>query len=1247
MRGVIRLCLSIVAVTLLAGCIALASMLTTDSGSQLLWSLLRLGVAGIESGEVHGNPADVMELTGLKYRSADLELGIDRVRLKIGPRALLRGEVLINDLNIGNVRLRMQERGKRNDTPDTTSAVLGIPLISSVSLPRFTLESLRIVPDGPLLRRLSASIRMWKDHAGAWNLESPMTVEVVAQGATATVAVSVQGTAARTEVNASATGAPGELELNLQVEDPFGQAEYAFHGTVRKFKPSVRVEQWPGLYDLNLHGRGSATGLEGELKLEQVESTAHFAIDRARVEFKLQPQTLQLKRIEVFNGQGLLVSGRLQTPIPDFSGLRGQLDLTRLNLHDFNPDLAKSSIGGRLLFTPEQTGSGPTLVNLALEDPEYGTLDGTISVGPERIGLRRLSLDTAAGGVEASGHVLLSAAQAFELSVRSRAFNPGQFYSRLDGRLGVDIDASGTRYPPAASARIRVLEGSRMASEPVYGSMDLVIDGQVPSVSGKGELGWGQSRISLRSDPQQVTVQMRQLSPGPLVEGFRGKFNGRLEYRHGGGAGNLDLALDSNQVVYGQYTASDISLRLNGDPRQPLKMPFVLKVAGMETDSGSISLEGFRLNGSAARHRLQTRIKTAGGDADIRISGEFLDPGYRGVLQSADLDLKDGGGPGRPLHLQLTGPVPLVQENTRFRVGPLTLQEKGGRGQARANMQLSLDWNAMQLRSSGEIRALDLGFAAQSPADPAFRGQLEAAWDFDYHNGQIPSGSYLQVMLSNVHARLPADSGRTSGMEIEQLQMRLLGRGDALQLELEVEHNPDNRLNADATILGIPGPEQLKDGTWNSLLQIQGNARLGLHDPGFLNSLVGGIRIDSGRLEAQLRFSGRLTDPDVRGLATLDGAVFSIVKTGVRAELPLARLKFDPKRIRLQPATLNTPGSGGSVVIAGWMERREGEGEVFEWTINGQRLEVVDTAELKLVVSPRVRVTGSLARLLVKGEVVVDQGLFRDAQSEGGVVLSADVKVAGGADGNSAMEKKRASGLRLDLDVRIPDSFQVRYQGADILLGGKLHITQSGAGVPIADGRLATVEEKLVRNTYRAYGQTLKIRRGTVLFARSPLNNPGLDILAVREVRVGEVGVRVIGTAMSPQVELQSEPPMRESEILSWLVLGRPSSEAGKGLGELLVAAGSEFTGGASMLDQAREQLGLDELSFDSEDGTTAGVVTLGKRISEDLYLNYQQGILEQGYKIKAIYRLTPSWSLIGESGAQSNALEVEWNRRF
>jgi hypothetical protein len=70
--------------------------------------------------------------------------------------------------------------------------------------------------------------------------------------------------------------------------------------------------------------------------------------------------------------------------------------------------------------------------------------------------------------------------------------------------------------------------------------------------------------------------------------------------------------------------------------------------------------------------------------------------------------------------------------------------------------------------------------------------------------------------------------------------------------------------------------------------------------------------------------------------------------------------------------------------------------------------------------------------------------------------------------------------------------------------------------------------------------------------------------------------------------------------------------------------------------------LGLNELSLNPNFSATFAITNLGKRINQNLYLRYQQGILEEGYKPKTTCQITPSLAVIGECSVQSNFFELD-----
>ncbi|MFX4335948.1 translocation/assembly module TamB domain-containing protein, partial [Acinetobacter baumannii] len=88
-------------------------------------------------------------------------------------------------------------------------------------------------------------------------------------------------------------------------------------------------------------------------------------------------------------------------------------------------------------------------------------------------------------------------------------------------------------------------------------------------------------------------------------------------------------------------------------------------------------------------------------------------------------------------------------------------------------------------------------------------------------------------------------------------------------------------------------------------------------------------------------------------------------------------------------------------------------------------------------------------------------------------------------------------------------------------------------------------------------GQRLTIRRARLFFA-GPIDQPYLDIEAIRRVDDVVAGLRLTGSAEQPTSAVFSEPAMSQEQALSYLVLGRPMStgEDSNMLGEAALALG-------------------------------------------------------------------------------------------
>jgi translocation and assembly module TamB len=179
-----------------------------------------------------------------------------------------------------------------------------------------------------------------------------------------------------------------------------------------------------------------------------------------------------------------------------------------------------------------------------------------------------------------------------------------------------------------------------------------------------------------------------------------------------------------------------------------------------------------------------------------------------------------------------------------------------------------------------------------------------------------------------------------------------------------------------------------------------------------------------------------------------------------------------------------------------------------------------------------------------------------------------------------------------------------------------------------------------VNGTYFALGQKLTIDRGQLIFD-GPLDNPALDVVALRKNLQVEAGVEVTGNARFPRVRLVSNPPVPDNEKLAWLITGQGLDRASSGDIVALSAASAALLGrGQRPLNQElANRMGLDDISFaESSTATATGatrgqVVTFGKRLTDRLTLVYEQGLTVATNALRIEYALTRTLTLRAEAG--------------
>ena len=210
------------------------------------------------------------------------------------------------------------------------------------------------------------------------------------------------------------------------------------------------------------------------------------------------------------------------------------------------------------------------------------------------------------------------------------------------------------------------------------------------------------------------------------------------------------------------------------------------------------------------------------------------------------------------------------------------------------------------------------------------------------------------------------------------------------------------------------------------------------------------------------------------------------------------------------------------------------------------------------------------------------------------------------------------NGITGQLVVELGDDASIAGFGIDTRLAGSLRLQRGDNQSNLAYGELS-----LLDGTCELYGQSLAIRQGRFVFLGA-LDNPGVNVRAVRQINEQTVGVQMGGTLKSMNSNLFSSPNLSETDILAMLATGRPFASLG-------LERNSRLT------NQIRSGLGLDELSIDTKDTLNNSVLTVGKYLTPNLFARYGVGLFDSSSKVNLDYKLSDRLKLKAESGAQQS----------
>lgn len=504
----------------------------------------------------------------------------------------------------------------------------------------------------------------------------------------------------------------------------------------------------------------------------------------------------------------------------------------------------------------------------------------------------------------------------------------------------------------------------------------------------------------------------------------------------------------------------------------------------------------------------------------------------------------------------------------------------------------------------------------------------------------IPLGLQALLLEVNATAASATSSRLEATLNLATAKMgRVAGRGSAMLVTgkdgaLGLATNQAMRVNLNADIADL--------------------AWLGLFT-GDATELGGSLKADidaQGTLGGNWRANGTISGQKLRvvriddGVRLLDGTLSARLNDDV---LTLDSLRF-PNTLRVVPkdsrtrdwVTRDPDAKNGYVEAKGSWNLSTSAGKV---RVALHRYAAMQRTDRFAMVSGNIDIDAALPRLSITGDITADAGwasieLLNEVPS-----LDDDVRLYRVGDPTAAQAAASAPmALSMDLNVDMGHRFFLTGMGLDTGLRGSLRVRYIDGKVT-GTGRLTTQGGRI-----DAYGQRLQLRRGNITF-QGAIDNPLLDIEALRTGEQVEAGVRVSGTAQRPRIDLVSYPDVSDVDKLSWLILGRAADASGSDTA-LLLSVGTALLGGG---EPFYKRFGLDDVGIrsgslgssgsllptstvaskvnDPDSALATQFMVASKNLANGITLSVEQAMSGAGTVGRASYRLSRRWSVDVKGG--------------
>lgn len=540
----------------------------------------------------------------------------------------------------------------------------------------------------------------------------------------------------------------------------------------------------------------------------------------------------------------------------------------------------------------------------------------------------------------------------------------------------------------------------------------------------------------------------------------------------------------------------------------------------------------------------------------------------------------------------LSEPVEIEWGPDKFRLSDTTLTLAG------ATLFASASRSGEKADARLQLSQMPLDVLSLNPLETPVQGLLTLNASLQERKGSVEgnlSASVEQVEVGS-DEKLNAAGSIMAHLEKERLSLKadLTSRGAPL-------------LNIDASL-----PLRLKMWPWNAELLTGKSAKGRLYLSGKIEDFLDFFDLGTHRLEGQcvcnLTLGNSLARPLLEGSCKLENGSYVNYYTGTRLQNIQAEFLADRHILYLRSFKALDGREKGQFAATGSIEARPEEKFPFSFDIAFTDFSFVEIDLINAIANGKIEVKGNSEAALAKGEIAIVESQLTVPDHIPKALPNLQVVYKNPSQPVPLPQQQFPSyPLALDLHVNAPENVKISGRGLNSEWKGDFNIGGTYTSMA-AKGKL-----ELISGEFSFSSRTFKLTEGTLSLSGKEREMPYLNLAGSTETRGIAIIARLKGPLNSPQITLQSAPPLPLSSIMSYLLFGQDLSEISGFQALQLATSIASFAGqGPDILESTRRSLGLDRLRIIAAPGSGPESETVaieaGKYVAEGVLVSFSQG---------------------------------------